>query len=380
MLLTRSPSALVACNIYVSAGRSQYSDILISILERCMERCQLLRLGQTELSSKKYFNQYTRGATSRNKQIAVIHAYSDQVYDRSSFHLAGNADLVADVASSLAIDAISSLKDIVYENEINAKSSDKTMHPLIGIVDHISVMPLVTENNDKNTKVMELSQNEIIENHESYTPPDSHGICSAYIGNRLKENGINVFYYGSAHPNQTPLAVVRREKTQFFNSGGLDDDDNNGIKNQCTVGSPSNFVENFNILLSNNINKKKAMGLTRKIRARDGGLVGVEALTLPYSDGRYEVACNLLCPEEGSVSDILQVVDTWVLEEQQLVGKDKLDEGTSKEYFVDCCYRVGTTAQQCLDIMENCSEGKLGFFVDYDIALSDRFRQYLAKV
>jgi hypothetical protein len=35
-----------------------------------------------------------------------------------------------------------------------------------------------------------------------------------------------------------------------------------------------------------------AWSLTRALREQDGGLPGVEALTLPYSKGQFEMACK----------------------------------------------------------------------------------------
>jgi hypothetical protein len=37
---------------------------------------------------------------------------------------------------------------------------------------------------------------------------------------------------------------------------------------------------------------KWARSLTQALREQDGGLPGVEALTLPYSKGQFEVACK----------------------------------------------------------------------------------------
>jgi hypothetical protein len=37
---------------------------------------------------------------------------------------------------------------------------------------------------------------------------------------------------------------------------------------------------------------KRALSLTRALREQDGGLPCVEALTLPYSKGQFEVACK----------------------------------------------------------------------------------------
>ena len=128
----------------------------------------------------------------------------------------------------------------------------------------------------------------------------------------MKKRGVEVYTYGSANENGTPLATVRRNKTSFFHSGGLDHEKKYGDRERlgvCTVGSPGEFVENFNLRLTPCITRKQASALARYVRERDGGIMGVEALTLPYSEGRYEVACNLLKPSLGGKEDMLAKFD-----------------------------------------------------------------------
>ena len=384
------------------------------------ERCRKLRSGQIE--SKNSFNFFNNNNNNNknnhdhDKRIALIHAYADEPYDRSSFHLAGNAYLVADVASFIALDAIDSLQS--YNNNNNRDGTlDKekvgrdygkeAKHPLIGLVDHISVMPLTPSDATTATATTATATNNEEEEirfqpNGTYIPSDSHGLSSVYIGKQLlqsEKNDIDVLYYGSAHPNQTPLATVRREQTKFFKSGGLMDDNNNNnkdnqncimekVRNQCTVGSPPFFVENYNILLSKNVSRKKAMKLTKMIRARDGGIAGVEALTLPYSDGRFEVACNLLCPHEGNVDDIEHVLSQWVKQEQtehqQILLEQTEDGGGGEEtirnrnYFVDDSYRVGTTSDQCMEVLNMLQSNHDGFDEKYDHTVRERFTSYFS--
>ncbi len=279
----------------------------------------------------------------------------------------------------VAIDAIDGLNSLEQINDNHNKEASSA-HPYVGLVDHVSVMPLSieTENEETETLLEKASVKNIFQDDGKFVPPDSHGLCSTYIGKRLSQKGIEVFYYGSAHPNQTPLATVRREKTHFFRSGGLDvnSNGNDTTCNICTVGSPSLFVENYNILMSRNVTKKRAIGLAKKIRERDGGIVGVEALTLPYSQGRYEVACNLLNPNEGSVDDILHVLHKWVQNEQQ---DSECTASRNQSYFIENSYRVGTTVQQCIDALNKCEEEKDSLMGSHDATVIDRFRGYLLK-
>jgi hypothetical protein len=79
-----------------------------------------------------------------------------------------------------------------------------------------------------------------------------------------------------------------------------------------------------------------AQELAKRIREKDGGLKGVEALVLPYSFGRWEVACNLLKLNETKATDIEKVVDAWAEEHEDCEG------------LVEEMYQPGTTEDICL--------------------------------
>lgn len=302
-------AAYVACNIYVSAGRPARSTVLLDALSKAQARCRVLR--QDEGGQK----------------VALIHAFADAPYDRSSFHLAGSSELVSDVASQIATQAILEL------SAANASTGDcsgyddegKSRHPFVGIVDHISVMPLKSlqgSNDDEDGR--------------------KTGSAAQTIGKALSKVGAKVYYYGYADPNNTPLAKVRRERTAFFKSGGVwaktETEDESSRYGICTVGAPPNFVENFNVRLSQQCSKEVAKTLTKTLRERDGGIVGVEALTLPYSENRFEVACNLLQPLEGTATMVDDAAREWA-------------RANGGESMIDEAYRVGTTEQQCLQVL-----------------------------
>ena len=73
------------------------------------------------------------------------------------------------------------------------------------------------------------------------------------------------------------------------------------------------------------------------------GLVGVEALTLPYDSGRWEVACNLLRPDLASAEDIHKRAEQWDRE---------LEHQASNGRLLEFGYRVGTTAEQCVRVLD----------------------------
>jgi glutamate formiminotransferase len=351
-----SPTAQVACNVYVSVGgMPSHAPLLLDLLRQTQEHCAHLVAISADSGPPS-----TRSA-------AVVHAYADPVYNRSSFHLAGTAPHVASLASKLAADAIQSIRQasdgLSSSSDVHTES---VSHPNVGLVDHVAVMPITGR--DETSKHAATTAT-------STTPS---GLAARMIGDRLSALNVQVFYYGTAHPQAIPLAIVRKEQTSFFHSGGLSLDHGKGGK-RCshpvvevaTVGAPPEFVENYNIRLTRHCTLAMARSLTRRVRERDGGLAGVEALTLPYSEGRWEVACNLLRPTQASANDIQTVVDEWVNEQrwqqQKQVGNDLVEQG----------YRVGTTSKLCLEALSILSLDKQQI---YDDSVRGRLQGYLRQL
>ena len=81
-------AAYVACNIYVSAGRPARSAVLLDVLSKAQARCRVL------------------GRQDEGEKVALVHAFADAPYDRSSFHLTGSSEFVTDVASQIATQAL----------------------------------------------------------------------------------------------------------------------------------------------------------------------------------------------------------------------------------------------------------------------------------
>lgn len=259
--------------------------------------------------------------------VAVVNAYGDRVYNRCSIHLAGHYESVSRVASLVAKNAHDEFRD--NQCFSTATLDADTRHPFVGLVDHVSCMPL--QGNDGTIPFEEESN--------ANTPS---GKAARGIGSQLETMGVKVFYYGNAHTKGTALAVVRKEKTHFFTSGGLQDSPGESRDEEETtiVGAPQQFVENYNIRLRN-CSRSTATTLTRHLRERDGGLVGVEALTLPYSDERWEVACNLLSPGVTSSEDVQIRANEW---DDNLLTSDS-------DRLIEYGYRVGTTSQECLSVL-----------------------------
>lgn len=284
----------VACNVYLSAGGDKgHGAILLHLLKHA---------------------QSLAASLDHHQEVGVVHAYADPVYNRSSFHLVGHAESLAVVAADLSQHALLRLRAFGSKSTAKPQCEHQEAqhdHPYVGLVDHIAIMPIQGTNNDNSANVESLTTGE---DHNDFTPQTLSGIAARHVGRVLEEAGVQVYYYGSAHPDGTSLATIRREKTKFFQSGGLDasaTDTSNATLEVATVGAPLGFVENYNIRLRATCPKQIAQSLTKQLRERDGGLPGVEALTLPYSDGRWEVACNLLCPEKASAADIDRMVAEW---------------------------------------------------------------------
>ena len=260
----------------------------------------------------------------------VVHAFADVPYNRSSFHFSGTSEAVTSVVSKLSIDTFASIPYMPEDHDENA-------HPTVGLIDHISVMPLHCEDTEQQI--------------DRATVDAAHG-----IGRVLEEADVQVYYYGAADlKEKMPLSKVRKYRTKFFETGhSRNDGGNDERKTFSCVGCPDSFTENFNIRLKFSQDELKAkslaQSLSRTLRERDGGLPGVEALTLRYrSDDsvvEYEVACNLLRPKVGSVEKIQKVSNSWL---------DSIQSGLQFKLDMES-YRVGTTRQQCLDALSLSGE------------------------
>ena len=358
----------LACNVYVSAGGlRRHGPILMDLLKETQDKCS-----QTDATTQNI-------AFDKNAEVCVVvHAFSDAVYNRSSFHLAGSEGMLASVVSDLVKNAHRRLKDDEVKKQDFGTSSNRenlvVHHPYVGLVDHISVMPLDPQSDNSGATSVKNGATGVdpSASSDTFVPSTSWGRAARTIGKSIEQSDTHVFYYGSADPYNTPLAKVRRTKTNFFKSGGLgdlpasssktsaiqtntDDDVRNvprKVLDVATVGAPSEFVENFNIRLTQNCNQQIAQSLTRWVRERDGGLSGVEALTLPYSNGQYEAACNLLQPQIGSAEAIHEKVQEWASRMAKTYRPTSDDSGEGDtDYFVEKAYRVGTTVNECLSVL-----------------------------
>lgn len=365
MLLSKMTRSLVACNVYVSAGgHPNHRELLVGLLGETQELCRRANRNKTKTVTPQ-------PTQHEHERVVVVHAFRDGPYDRTSFHLAGAPDLVADVGSSLAARAVQALMQFETEtaNAVNTDAASNAnvaeeriddmednshpiergergsigrRHPTVGLVDHVSVLPLDENKNHRNNK--EPNEIEIETNTARIA-----GSVARKIGKTLTLLGADVHYYGHAHPSGKELATVRRDSTRFFQDNNNNDNNNNRMPTepapaagQATVGAPHRFVENYNIRLRPGVSRKVARTLTQVVRERSGrGLPFVEALTLEYGREQYEVACNLLDTSATSAGDVEERMREWEQQQQR-----KQNEDTSG--LVETAYRVGTTTNMCL--------------------------------
>lgn len=369
-----TPASIVGCNIYISAAAS-HSSTLLHLLSRAQDHCRQLRAQNHAQGRDTNNSNNQRDGHESIASVAIVHAYADIPYNRSSFHLSGTSECVSDVAGRLICNALNEI-DLDDDNNHNNKSGDdkggESRHPFVGLVDHVSVMPILYPKINTQCDMRSITCEAAVNSARE-------------IGKQISEtNLVNLYYYGKACPNNTPLATVRRERTSFFKSGGAVDIDQSqsnditkqndsaiktkiALKGDTTIGTPTNFVENFNIRLTSNVSLEQAKTLTQFVRGRNistkgYGVDGVEALTLPYirdtSEGGkvYEVACNLTNPKEGSAANVMIQLEKWIdmQRQQKLSDTNHGSVDISKfnyDYFVEDAYRVGTTEEQCLDVL-----------------------------
>lgn len=210
---------------------------------------------------------------------ALVQRFSDSIYHRSNFTLGGAPAPVLKAAMSVINEALKSIDMTMH--------SDAT-HPRLGVVDHVSLHPL------------------------GGTPLEAAREVALQIGKEVGTKWpVPVLLYGAC--NNKPLAEVRRS-TSYFKGLTLDAevaqsdfgprkvDPRLGLL--CCGAVP--YVQNYNIRLVTT-DKSLAAKVAKAVRTKDGGPVGVEALTLTHQNGHMEVACNLLDIARTPPADVLAV-------------------------------------------------------------------------
>lgn len=335
--------SLVACNIYVSAGREKYlhQPILMNLLRQTQEMCATLSTVEKDriYSTNEDADDDDDPGDDRGPSVGVlVHAYNDPVHNRSTFHLAGSPDVVAEVGSYLAVTAVTELRNLPDNDPATVSYNSVAQHPCIGLVDHVCTMPL---QDGGHTLQFDESR------EDALAPPAR---VAKRIAKAMKDKlKVQVYLFGSVHRKERSLVELRKKHNRFFRIlGGMlpPKDDTVKLLETVTVGSHDEFMENFNILMNRTCGKRRAHYLTRLVRELDGGLPHVEALNIPYSDGRFEISCNLLRPRDSSKrSDVKALIHQYIKE-------------CKVPPLVEKSYLVSTTALQCMETIKDVVESE----------------------
>lgn len=362
---------LIGCNIYITAGGSdRHVPILTDLVQRAQNLFQEKSSNQSvpTLPRKSLLDiseeEMERSLIERDKDDRydlgiLVHAYTDKVYNRTSLHLAGTPEIILDVASELIQQIVMELRAIVVDESEDDRIGSTTEHPHVGLVDHVAVVPLVTG-----------MESQILDPYTTFTPlfVKTHGADVARkLGKFVCDSlNIHVFYYGLAHKKNVPLVKVRKRRTNFFKSNGRivtgSMEPDQPTMESCTIGAPEEFVENYNVRMKAKCTKKTAHYLARLVREKDGGLAGIEAMAFPYSKDRWEVACNLMRPYAGGAN-----VEAL---------KDEFRKWNSGRNLMEKGYRVGTTQEQSIKVLENISRSAKSRKV-HDEKVMTKFQEYL---
>jgi len=209
-------SRLMACNVYFSVGAPSSCPPLMDLLTRTQQRCL----------------QPTTPLSQRPEQdiCLVVHAFTDVVYHRTSFHLAGSEEKLTSVVSHLVHDA-QQMFSLSQQDPQQQPQEERHDHPQVGLIDHIAVMPLLIQKNrtDNDTSGSADKPEKANDDHKAFVPASPWGRAARAIGNSIllrQQQGqdearptikTRVLFYGDADCHQTSLAEVRRNKTTFFN-------------------------------------------------------------------------------------------------------------------------------------------------------------------
>jgi glutamate formiminotransferase len=281
----------VSCNVYISEGRD---TTLLDELE-------------------------AEARSASPGQACIVSQLRDPHYHRTGFTLGGRPHGVATAAASLAVAALARL---------DLRKHVGALHPRIGVVDHLSVHALCgTE-----TEVAVAVGRRVAE-------------CLAAIG-------VPVSLYGSLSKDGQRLASVRRNLNYFKNRSGdegvydrdprislvkghgsapfdMGPDVPDGLKG-CTAVGVVPFMQSYNVRLRTS-DRSKVLPITRAVREKDGGLPGVEAVTLRHEGGMWEVACNMLRPAESTTEMVLEIVEAEAAKQGLEVDDEYLIGFTSEE-------------------------------------------------
>jgi glutamate formiminotransferase len=244
---------------------------------------------------------------------SCVHVFSDAAYNRTGFTLASRRQ----EELHHAMDRLASLAFA----RIDLRSHEAT-HPRLGVVDHVSVHPLLPT-------VASAADGDAAQN--------AARALALHIGESLSQR-LPVYLYGGATASAATLDAVRRSLGYFRCSAASapqppppPPDLGPLVPNPCEgvvlVGSLP-WVVNYNLALDwadgpdklqqspgaqATIRSAELLVRARRVAAqisqRRGGPVGCQSLALEHAEGSVEVACNLLTPSAPPVAEVHRLVE-----------------------------------------------------------------------
>jgi Formiminotransferase domain, N-terminal subdomain len=338
----------------VAAGADQesHAPILANLLRRAQEHIRSQLLSSSETNDT---------ATSIDPWVenlpvaAVVHARCDPVYNRSSLHMAGSASIIAKVAKEVAVQAVVDLRNLYEQNPAlkTRLSTLDTHYPTVGLVDHVCVMPLLLSDDESQRAITPIST--AISNADPTTTMRPNfrealspaGQVARAVGEALRDElGMLVFFYGLAHRSQNrDYADVRGKQTKYLKrlAGLVPPGDASNRPDVCSVGAYTHCIEHLAVRMNAVCGKKRARHLRRLVAEYDGSkLPFVHAMSLPYSDERYEIACLLQRPDVSNAAKVQSVIYNYV-------------KTCKDDIAIEKSYRLRPMAVQSVEILRHVS-------------------------
>ncbi|GMH54902.1 hypothetical protein TrST_g3704 [Triparma strigata] len=262
-------------------------------------------------------------------------AFTDEVYDRTSLHFTSTS------VQSLS-DTLKSYLEYAQSLEPSkAETDDTTRHPAFGgLIDNLSIYQQVSPG------AMPSGALEVRANLAEYIA----GLNSSRMG---EEGGVELFEYGyisgdggggGSGSEYKRLREVRREKGWFEQSSGPS-------INAVSIGVLDKFITNYNVRVQCERGVAvKCSAAVRKIT----GQGDVEALTLAYGGGRWEIACNIL-HQAGEGEALVGEGGVWGEDAIVAAVRSKLEQELGREGVEGAQmygYRVGLSEMEHVERFE----------------------------
>jgi hypothetical protein len=328
---------LVACNIKLNAGGDESHTPVLS---------KLILLAQDLFSKREPkplphplpvadFEQTGEYKTLDFTCVgALADAHIDPDSNRSSLHLVGPVESVVEIANELILEAVTEFRKRKRGCKLHPEaSSQKSLSKVIDIIDHLTFLPMVPGTNGH-----------ICSNKTIYSPtwvPTYASWGARQVGNFLKETAnIHVFYYQFAQRRNLPLSTVVEKRLMHYRGTKL-------LPEAVYVGAYKDFIEDYHIILSSECGKRRAFNLAEVLNNTKYGLIDVEATVEQYDKALWEVHCRLLRPHicGSNIREVEFAAHKW-----RNLQPEKEDQ---KKGWIVKCYRVGSTYDQCLKLLED---------------------------